>query len=71
MSLQSVTLRTRAEVDADIAAIVRNCTRASDGLLVDGELLRHARCLCRLVRETTRPEAIDPAEASRRETGDW
>ncbi len=45
-------LRTRAEVDADIAAKVRGCTRR-DGLLVDGELLKEARRLCLLVREPT------------------
>lgn len=54
-------LRTPAEVNAEIAAVVRGCARR-DGLLVDGELLGEARRLCLLVREPT-------AEAAPRSRG--
>jgi len=49
-------LRTREQVDAEIAQFVRACTRM-DGMLVDGALLDVARDLCRLVREPTAPKA--------------
>lgn len=60
------TLRTRAEVDAEIAKFVRGCQR-HDGKIVDNGLLGIARELCRLVREPTGP---DPApEPMRWRTG--
>ncbi len=48
-------LRSRAEVDAEIAKHVRACAR-QDGKLVDSGLLGVARDLCRLIREPTDPE---------------